>query len=218
MTTTRWSVPVQLLLLASLGAMAGMLIGELWTVAATANQPLLWWAGRASGLVAYGALWLSMLLGLAISSKGAGGLLPKKLMMDLHQQWTLSAVVATVVHVLTIVLHAESHISAWAIVVPFASARLTGAVALGTIALFGLVTVSASSWLRAYIPYQAWRSIHALAFGTMLLALGHAVTAGTDAGLPGIEVLYVLTSAVLVGAIVTRVALTMSTSGGRSTA
>lgn len=217
MTAVRWPVPIQILLLASMGAMAGVLLGEIWTVASTAQQPLIWWAGRASGLVAYAALWLSMLFGLAVSSKGAGGLLPKRLMMDLHQQWTLSALVATVVHVVTIVLHAESGVSAWAIIVPFASARLTGAVALGTVALVGLVTVSATSWLRRRIPYRVWRSIHALAFGTMLLALAHGVTAGTDTGSPVVGALYVLTIAVLTGAMVTRIGLALSTARGPTT-
>ena len=156
-----------------------------------------------------------MLFGLAVSSKGAGGLLPKKAMMDLHQQWTLSAVVATVVHVFTLVFHAESGVTPWATVIPFASVRLTGPVALGTFALFGIAILVGSSWLRTRVPYAAWRAVHGLALGTMILALVHGWTAGTDSVAPAVQWLYVVTLGVLVGAVVTRVGLAVGTRGQR---
>ena len=95
MNTMRLSAPTQALLSAAAGVLAMSMAMTLWTSAASADQPLIWWAGRAAGFVAYLALWLSMMFGMAVSSKGMGGLLPKKLVMDMHQQWTLSAVVAT---------------------------------------------------------------------------------------------------------------------------
>lgn len=208
--TARLPIPVQVLALASMGALAGILCSELWIVARTSEQPLLWWIGRATGFVAYGALCLSMLFGMAVSSKGAGGLLPKRAMMDLHEQWTLSAVVATAVHVATIVGHAESGVTPWAVIIPFASARLTGAVALGTFALAGLGIVAGSSWLRTRMPYSTWRAIHALAFGTTLLALVHGWTAGSDSTTPIVAWLYVVTLASLIGALVVRLGLAQS--------
>jgi len=214
MNASRLNTPAQALISATAGLLAMATLLQLWNLAAGAEQPLIWWAGRASGFVAYIALWLSMMFGLAVSSKGMGGLLPKKLMMDLHQQWTLSAVVATVVHVLLLIFHGESGVTPWAALVPFASARLTGAVGLGTIALFGLLIVGGSSWLRTQIPYAAWRGIHALAFGTMIIALAHGWTAGTDTPLEWARWLYVVSAALLVGGLVTRAGL--AAAGGRS--
>lgn len=210
MNSMRLPAPLQALLSASMGAMAGLLLLQAWTVAAQADQPLIWWAGRAAGFVAYAALWLSMLFGLAVSSKGAGGVLSKKWVMDLHQQWTLSAVIATVIHVGLLVFHSESGVSPWAAVVPFASARLTGAIALGTFALFGLAILIVSSWLRRHLPYAAWRTIHGLAFGTMVLALAHGWSAGTDSASAAVQWLYIVTSGLLVGAIVMRIGLALS--------
>jgi methionine sulfoxide reductase heme-binding subunit len=210
MNSLRLPAPLQAMLFASMGALSAALLVQMWSVAGEADQPVIWWAGRASGFLAYGALWLAMLFGLAVSSKGAGGLLPKKMMMDLHQQWTLSAVIATVVHVLTLVFHAESGVTPWAAVVPFASARLTGPVALGTFALFGLAILVGSSWLRRHLPYSAWRAVHGLAFGTMVLALAHGWTAGTDAASAPVQWLYIVTLAVLLGAMVTRIGLALA--------
>ncbi|MGE3961977.1 MAG: ferric reductase-like transmembrane domain-containing protein [Dehalococcoidia bacterium] len=207
MNTARLGAPAQAVISAAAGVLAMGMGLQLWTTAAAADQPLIWWAGRAAGFVAYVALWLSMMFGLAVSSKGMGGVLPKKLMMDLHQQWTLSAVIATVVHVVTLVFHAESGVTPWAAIVPFASARLTGPVGIGTVALFGLFIVAGSSWLRTRIPYSAWRGIHALAFGTMILALWHGWTAGTDTSLEWARWLYVASAALLIGGLVTRVGL-----------
>ncbi len=210
MNTLRLPAPIQALLFASMGALATSLAIQLWAVAGEAEQPLAWWAGRATGFVAYAALWLSMLFGLAISSKGAGGLLPKKVLMELHQQWTLSAVVATLLHVVTLVLHPESGVTPLAAVVPFVSARLTGPVALGTFALLGFGIVVGSSWLRKWVPYSAWRALHGLAFGTMILALVHGWTAGTDTSAPAAQWLYIVTLGVLVGAVVTRIGITVT--------
>ncbi len=217
MNEMRLSAPMQALLAAAAGVLAMSMALTLWTSAASAEQPLIWWAGRASGFVAYLALWLSMMFGMAVSSKGMGGLLPKKLMMDMHQQWTLSAVVATVVHVLTLVFHSESGVGPLAAIVPFASARLTGPVGVGTIALFGLLIVAGSSWLRTRIPYDAWRGIHALAFGTMIMALAHGWTAGTDTSLEWARWLYAVSGGLLVGGLVTRVGLAIAPAASKPT-
>lgn len=214
MNTLRLPAPLQALLFASMGVLSASILAQLWVVALEAEQPVIWWAGRASGFLAYGALWLAMLFGLGVSSRGAGGLLPKKVMMDLHQQWTLSAVVTTVFHVLTLVLHGESGVTPWAAVVPFASARLTGPVALGTFALFGLAILIGSSWLRRRLSYAAWRAIHGLAFGTMALALVHGWTAGTDTSSAAVQWLYIVTLGMLLGTTVTRIGLARATNHG----
>lgn len=215
LNTQQLSALGQAILSAAAGVLAMSMTMVLWTSAAGADEPLIWWAGRAAGFVAYLALWLSMMFGMAVSSKGMGGLLPKKLVMDMHQQWTLSAVVATLVHVLTLVFHAESGVTPLAALVPFASARLTGPVGVGTIALFGLLIVAGSSWLRTRIPYSAWRGIHALAFGTMLLALVHGWTAGTDTPVEWARWLYVVSGALLVGALVIRIGLATHATASR---
>ncbi len=204
--------PVRAVLMASLGALAALAAVPLWQSLTTAEQPVLWWAGRAFGVLAYAALALSVLFGLAITSKGAGGLLPRKAMMDLHQQWTLSAVVASVLHVATLVFHAESGVTPWAALVPFASARLTGPVALGTVAFLALLVIAVSSWWRTRISFQAWRAVHGLAFGVAVLALVHGWTAGTDTATAAAWWLYVASTAAVLGALVVRVGVAMTPS------
>lgn len=210
--TRGWALPapVYVLAFASVGLISTYALLNLWGAMATAEQPLLWWAGRALGFLAYIALWLSMLFGALVTSGGAGGLVSKRWSMVLHEEWSLAAVIATVLHIVVLVTHRESNISAWAAVIPFASETLTGPIALGTISTVGLGVIAVSSWMRTKIPYAAWRGIHALSFGVMLLALAHSIASGTDTGIPAVKWLYLLTTATLVGVIVTRIGLALS--------
>ena len=207
-----WSLPtpVYVLVCASLGVLSTSAMLALWSAMATAEQPLLWWAGRALGILAYIALWLSMLFGALVSSGGAGGVFSKKWVMDFHHEFTLAAIIATALHVLVLVTHSESRVTPWAAVIPFASERLTGPIALGTIATIGLAVIAVSSWLRTRVPYAAWRALHALSFGVMALALAHGITAGTDSDAPAAWWLYVTTTAALTIVMVVRLGLALS--------
>ena len=50
------------------------------------DAPLLWWASRASGFVAYIAFWACMLFGALLSARRSDGLIDRKLAADLHQE------------------------------------------------------------------------------------------------------------------------------------
>ncbi|MFA7295759.1 MAG: hypothetical protein WC211_01070 [Dehalococcoidia bacterium] len=194
-------------------ALAMLAFGQLTsTVLSTAQQadlPWLWWASRSSGLVAYLAMALSMLFGVLITSRGLDAVMARKTVLELHQQWTLAAVVSTVVHVLTVVLHAEAKVGLVGALVPFASTTLTGPLALGIVGMWGLLILAASSWLRTYISYTLWRGIHGTAFGAFLLAGLHSVFAGTDSGVPLVQWMYLVTFAVVAGSVLYRVLISI---------
>ncbi|MGE3856179.1 MAG: ferric reductase-like transmembrane domain-containing protein [Dehalococcoidia bacterium] len=214
--TSGLPAPLVALLFGTAGAVGTFLLLELWSAMAFAEQPLLWWAGRALGFLAYVALWLSMVFGVLVSSKGFGGRISQKWVMDLHQEWTLAAVIATVLHVVVLVTHAESGVTPWASIIPFASERLTGEIAMGTVAGLVLALIAATSWMRARVPYAAWRAIHALAFGAMILAIVHSITAGTDSETAGAQFLYLGTSMVL--SAVTALRVVLAVAGGKPAA
>ncbi|MFA7296803.1 MAG: ferric reductase-like transmembrane domain-containing protein [Dehalococcoidia bacterium] len=195
---------------ATAGAALAFVVLIAWNVASQSELPLLWWASRATGFLAYVALWLSMASGVLISAGGFGGRISRKWTMDLHQEWTLAAVIATVLHIALVVLNPEAEISPWAAIIPFASARMTGSMAVGTISTLLLTLIAVTSWVRTRIPYEAWRGIHALSFGAMLLALAHSIAAGTDTSSLGAQVLYLATSVSLTGLIALRILATLA--------
>ncbi|MFN8584723.1 MAG: ferric reductase-like transmembrane domain-containing protein [Dehalococcoidia bacterium] len=177
-----------------------------WMLAGGTQVPTLWWASRAFGFVSYVALWLSMFTGVLLSTQRLPKQLDRKVLFELHQQWTLAAAIATALHVLAVVTHPEAGVGLAGALVPYASNELTGPVALGVLAFWGLGLVAVSSWLRSRISSTTWRLIHTVAFGAFLVALAHSVTAGSDSAALAVQWLYALTGSTLAGAIVLRVA------------
>lgn len=179
------------------------------------DAPVLWWAARSFGFVSYIALWLAMLTGVLVGAKGLDNWLDRKTLLDLHQQWTLAGVLATVMHVLSVVTNGHAGIGITGALVPFASERLTAAVGFGVLAFWAFALVSVSSWFRTRMSYATWRLLHTLAFGAFLLALVHSVSSGTDSGAAIVRWLYMLSGSTLVGVIAGRVLLATITAGSR---
>ncbi len=197
-------------------AAVGAVLASPWVLAAGSSEPVLWWAARAFGFVSYVALWLAMLTGVLLSTQRLPKRIDRKVLFELHQQWTLAAVVATALHVLALVTHPESGVGVTGALVPYASSQLTGPVALGVFAMWGLALLAVSSWLRSRISSTAWRIIHTTAFGAFLVALAHSVAAGTDTSAVAVQWLYVVTGTVLVGATAGRAVSAALGRGGRS--
>lgn len=200
----------QLLMIAVRSALAGIAVVvayqqlpalfEAWETEQTAQ----WWAARSSGFVAQLALTMSMLFGLMISSRGLDGGVNRATVLDHHQQWTLAAVIALVVHVLVIVTDDYSSITLAGALVPGVSAELAGPVALGAIAFWGVLLLTLSSWLRPYMSFSVWRIVHTLALAAFIMGLVHGMTAGTDTELMLFQVLYVGSGSAIIGAIIFR--------------
>ncbi|MEZ4503540.1 MAG: ferric reductase-like transmembrane domain-containing protein [Dehalococcoidia bacterium] len=197
------------LMLLAAGVIAADYLHELFQAVPT-DAPLQWWMSRATGFVAYIAMWLSMMLGLMISSRGLDGALNRKTVLESHQQWTLAAVLATLFHVAVIVSDPYVDMSWASAVVPGTSSYLPGPVALGALGMWGMVLLAVSSWFQRQISYVLWRAIHTLALGAFILGLLHGVVAGTDSGAQVAQLTYAGTAALLAGAIVFRAVYTPS--------
>jgi sulfoxide reductase heme-binding subunit YedZ len=168
------------------------------------DQPVQWWAARSSGFVAQFTITMSMLFGLMISSRGLDGGLHRSTVLELHQQWSLAAVIALAAHVLIIVTDSYSSITVTGALTPGLSEELTGPVALGAIAFWGILLLTLSSWLRAYLSFVVWRVIHTVATAAFVLGIVHGMTAGTDTNTLVFEALYVASGSAVIGATIFR--------------
>lgn len=189
----------------ALGALVIAVAPALFDKFSAVDVPAMWWAGRATGLLAYLALWLSALFGVLVSGRGAGGLLDRAVALQLHTRWSVAALVATTLHVLLIVADRHSGVSPLAAIVPLASDKLRGPIALGTLALWGMATIGVTTALFKHLPRWLWRATHAAAFGTFVLALIHSVSAGSETTLSLVRGIYAGTTAIFVGAVIQRV-------------
>lgn len=167
------------------------------------DVPLMWWATRSLGLLAYVAAWLSTVFGILVAKKGT--LLDRALVLELHSRWSVAAVVVTALHVVLAVGDPRSGITPLAALVPFVSEKLTGAMALGTLAVWGMLLVSVTTAVHRSLPRWVWRAVHASAFGTFVLGFAHGVAAGTDTQSVVVRGMYIGTAVVLAGALAYRI-------------
>lgn len=198
MSMPRWMMVFGLMAAGALVFTGGT---ELISAASGPGMPLMWWSIRALGLVAMISLWLGMMFGVLVSSKGLG-VVDSATALNLHKQQVLAASVATALHVLLVVADTHTDVPALAALVPMTSPILTGPISLGVLGLWSMIAILLSTALRERLSPIAWRAVHATAFGGFGVALAHGWTAGTDTGLRN---LYLVTGASLVAATAWRV-------------
>lgn len=139
-----------------------------------------WYATRSAGVVAWILLTISMLWGLALSTKVFGKRPRPNWLLDLHRFVGGLGVVFTAVHVVAILLDSLVDFSVINVLVPFTATWNPGAVAWGIVAFYGLVAIEVTSLLRSRVSKQLWRATHYLSFPLFALATIHVLTAGTD--------------------------------------
>jgi sulfoxide reductase heme-binding subunit YedZ len=144
-----------------------------------AHAPVAWYLARAAGLVAFGILTLSVWLGLAMSTRLLGPA-RQKLLFGWHQTLAWTGLSMLGLHVTALLLDPTLHFGLPAVLVPFASPWRPAAVAAGVVAGWLTLMLAASFRMRKRIGQKGWRRLHYASFAAFFLALGHALTSGTD--------------------------------------
>lgn len=143
-------------------------------------DPKLWWyVARASGVVALVLASLSVVWGVALSSRLTKRPKPAW-MLDLHRFLGGLTVVFVGVHLAGLVADNFTHWGLSDLLVPLATRWHPVAVAYGVVAFYLLVAVEVTSLFMKRLPRRVWHGIHLSSFGLWLLAIVHGFTAGTD--------------------------------------
>jgi len=140
----------------------------------------LWYATRASGIMALILLTLTMVLGLTTTTRARARNWPGFAQQKMHRRISMIAVVFLGIHVVTSVLDTYVNISWAAIVVPFTSSYSRFWVGVGAVALDLMIAVFVTSLLRARMRPGTWRAVHWLAYLSWPVALAHTFGMGTD--------------------------------------
>src|SRR5436309_8258808 len=148
---------------------------------------LLWYAARSAGLVAWMLLATSVALGILLSSRVAGRRPSPAWLLSIHRYLGGLASVFVIVHVFGIVADTYVQFGLVDVLVPLASSWHPVAVAWGVVALWLLLAVEITSFVRDRMPLVVWRRVHYLSFPLLVLASVHALSAGTDATTWGFE-------------------------------
>ena len=153
--------------------------GHVGAIVVTSSTPL-WYATRATGLVALVLLTVSMALGLLSSVRFQGPAWPRFVTLGLHRNLALLALGFTAVHVLTTVLDSFVHIPLQDAFIPFISSYRPLWVGLGAIALDLMLALIITSLLRTRLGLRSWRVVHWTAYLCWPVAVLHGLGTGTD--------------------------------------
>jgi DMSO/TMAO reductase YedYZ heme-binding membrane subunit len=165
---------------------------------------LWWYVARSSGFIAWGLAAASVIWGLLLSTRFLGRKPGGPWINDLHGFLGLSSLVAVGVHL--VALHADTY-THWGLadlLVPMATDWKPGATAWGVVAMWAMIVVQVSSWLRNRMSKQLWRRLHLLAFITYATSTMHLLQAGTDADNTYVRLAVEVSIAVIVGLLVYR--------------
>lgn len=167
-----------------------------------AGNPL-WFATRATGLVAFLLLTGVVVLGIAATQPSTAPGWTRATLQGVHRNVALLACAFLVGHVLTTLLDGYVSVGWAAAVVPFAAGYRPFYVGLGTLALDTLLAVVVTSLLRRRLGLRTWRVVHWAAYAAWPLALAHYLGTGTDARRPwglavGVAALVAVAGAALV--------------------
>ena len=163
-----------------------------------------WVLLRAAGIGAYLVLFLSVAWGLVATTGGVAKRISKQSANHFHAFLAASGLVLLIVHAGLLIFHEYMPFSLDELLVPLSSSYRPVAVAFGVVAMYGMVAISVSSWLRTHFGVAWWRRLHLLAVPVFILSLLHGVFSGTDTERPWLIVMYATTGSVTFFLIVVR--------------
>jgi sulfoxide reductase heme-binding subunit YedZ len=140
----------------------------------------LWYASRATGVVALVLLTLVLVLGVAVNRQGRLPGLPRFAATSLHRSVALLAVTFVAVHVGTAIADPFVSIGIAAAVVPFVSPYQPFWLGVGAVSVDLMLALIVTSLLRARIGRRTWRGVHWLAYACWPTAAAHSIASGTD--------------------------------------
>ncbi|MCL4529640.1 MAG: hypothetical protein M1282_09510 [Chloroflexi bacterium] len=150
-----------------------------------------WYITRASGLTSYFILWLSMVWGMAISTKFFHPAVEGVQSYDFHEFLSLLGLGFVALHITVLMFDQFLPFSIWQILIPFTDSYRPFWVGLGIIGAYIFLLVTVTFYMRRAIGSKAFRSIHMLSIAGYLGATLHGLFAGTDSALPVTRIIYV---------------------------
>ena len=145
-------------------------------------SPQFWWfLTRASGIVAWLMLTLTVIWGILLSTKAFPEQRRPIWLLSLHRWLGGLTISFLAIHLIALVADSYVTFGLADITIPYASDWKPGAVALGVLAAWLLVAVELTSLAMKHLPRKFWRVVHLTSYVAFWLTSLHAAFAGTDA-------------------------------------
>lgn len=165
-----------------------------------------WWLlSRTAGIVGLLAITASVGLGLYTAIRAGRRPGMAVAVRGAHEQLALVGLVSTAIHGIALLGDPWLRPGLSGITVPLAIGYRPVWVALGIVGGYLAALLGLTFYLRRRLGQQRWRAAHRFAVLAWVLAVGHTLGAGTDAGTAWMRTLVLLTSAPVVGLFLVRV-------------
>ena len=178
------------------------------------SSTALWYASRATGVVALVLLTVVVVLGIMVSRRGRLPGLPRFATTSLHRSMSLLAVAFIAIHVVTAIADPYVTIGIAAAVIPFASPYKPLWLGLGAISFDMIVALVATSLARARIGRRTWRAVHWLAYACWPVAVLHGIGSSTDLRTGWLLLLTICCCAVVLAAASWQIGTAIAAPGG----
>ncbi len=156
-----------------------------------------WVVLRAAGIGAYLMLFLAVSWGLVGPTGVFGKRVSKVTSTTIHQYLGVAVLPLLAVHLGLLLIDKFRPFHVTDLVVPLHSTFRPLAVAFGVVAMYAMLVVLTTSWLKKRIGVVWWRATHLIATPALILAMVHGIFAGTDASRPWLWWTYVGTGTVV---------------------
>jgi cytochrome b561 len=163
-----------------------------------------WIVLRAAGIGAYVMLFLSVVWGLIATTSAFGKRISKASATTVHQFIATCGLLLLAVHLGALLVDSFMPFSLADLTIPMAASFRPVATTFGIVAMYSMVFVIVTSWLRKPIGTTWWRRTHLLAVPTFVLSMVHGIFAGTDSARPALWWTYVGTGLVVLFLVVVR--------------
>ncbi len=187
-------------------APAAALIAAAGFAISGAGSHTVWYVVRATGIVSYALVTLTVACGLLVTNRAAPPGDRRFDLFEAHRFLALLAICGGGLHALTLLLDSYIGFSPSQVLVPFTSDYRPLSVGLGVIALYVSIAVYGSFYVKRWVGQKAWRALHYSTFAVFTLATYHGILSGADTGAAWMLALYLAAILSVLGLLAVRVA------------
>jgi predicted ferric reductase len=155
------------------------------------DEKVYWYLSRASAIIAYILLWISMVLGLLLSTRLSKTWPGPAKAMEIHQFISLLGLFFIGFHALILMGDAYLAPTLWQVLIPFGGFSYQPQwVVWGQFGFYLWIMLVLSFYTRKIIGKKIWRVLHFSSFLMVLVALIHGIGSGTDTSAPVMQLVY----------------------------
>ncbi|MCJ7519429.1 MAG: hypothetical protein MUO42_07130 [Anaerolineaceae bacterium] len=172
------------------------LMPNLTAVLIQADSMLFWYLSRGSAIVGYILLWLSIVMGLLITTKVGKTWPGMKASIELHQYISVLGLFFTGFHGMMLLGDNYLKPSLSQLLTPFAFMNYRPVyIGIGQLVFYMWVILVLSFYLKKITGRKIWRGLHYIGFVVFFAGMAHGITSGSDSALPWMQFIYWLSAA-----------------------